>query len=86
MAYLEDRYGALGVVNRVDDPVVSLPHPVAVVVSGQLLTPGRARFSGQGVNPSNNALAVGLLSHRFQFFRSRTLDEDSISCHAVSSP
>ena len=57
MAYLEDRYGALGVVNRVDDPVVSLPHPVAVVVSGQLLTPGRARFTGKGVNPSNNALA-----------------------------
>jgi len=86
MAELEDRYDLLGVVNRVDDSVVALPNPVPVVVSGQLLAPARARVAGQGLNSSGKTLAVGLRSDRRQFLGGRTLDEDSISCHAVASP
>jgi hypothetical protein len=86
MADLEDCNDFLSVVDCVDDSVVALPHSVSIVVSGELLAPGRARLFGEGLNSDDETSAVGLLSNRFQFLRSRTLDVDSISCQAVSSP
>jgi hypothetical protein len=60
MADLEDRHRSLDIVDHVDDAVVTLPNSVAIVVSGQLLAPLRARRFGKSLNSDGKALAVKL--------------------------
>ena len=83
MPDLEYRNDALGVIDRVDDSVISLANSVSVGVARQLFTAGRARVIAQSPNPIDDTLPVALLSNAVEFPRSRALDIDPISCHAA---
>ena len=86
MTDLKDRDDTLGVVDGVDNPVVSLPNAVAGFIARQFLASRRARVTVQSLDARDNALTILLLSNSLEFFRSGVLDKDPIFCHAVSAP
>lgn len=60
MPDLEDRYLATSIVDQIDDPVASLPHPIAVGVPGKLLRAWGTRIGGKSQNPLDDTLAKSL--------------------------
>ena len=54
------------VFDRIDNPINALTNTIAVLIAGEFFTAGRTRGLGQGLNTTNNPLAV-------LFIRERTL-------------
>lgn len=55
------------IVNQVNNTVLSLAHPVAVGVAGELLGARRTGFGSEGQNSIDNTLTVGFCSNRLDF-------------------
>ena len=86
MTDLEDRYLASFIINKIDDPETPLPYPVAISVRGKLSEPLSRGGSGKTLPSVNNALTIGLCVDCFKLLRSRTLDQQPMTRHAVSGP
>ena len=84
MSYLEDRYLAMFVIDKIDDPVPPLSYPVTVVVPGELFGALRPGVPGEGLNPLNDTQAIGLGTCCIELLRSGALDQEPIFGHAVS--
>ena len=76
-----DHHGA--VVDRVDNPVDSLPYPIQIG-AGQLLGAGRARIVGQAFDSRQDFPQIGF-GDRLQILKHRILEQDLISCHRSSA-
>ena len=86
MADLHDLYDSPLVVYRVHDPVGTLADAVAVLFSGELLTPMRARCVSETLDSGDEANADCARLNGLEFLGSRRLDEDAIACHAGGAP
>ena len=82
----EDRYLVMPIINKIDDPVTSLSHPVTVGVPGELFAPLGPGHRGQSPQSLDDALTVGLGAYRLKLLCSRGLDQQPIFGHAVSCP
>jgi hypothetical protein len=69
MADPEDRYDAIGIIDRVDHAVVTLPQAKPILVPCQLLTAGRARLAGQRLNANGEPLSIGLPGDAIELLR-----------------
>ena len=74
MSDFVDRYLVMFVINKVDDSVTSLPHPVTVGVPCKFLGPLGPRIPSQSLQSLNDALAVGLGAYGLKLLRRRSFD------------
>lgn len=74
------------VVDRVDDSIGALADTIPLVVSGELLAPGRARNLSEAVNARNDSNPDGARFDSRKLLRSGRLDEDAIACHVAGVP
>ena len=82
MSYFDDHHGAFGIVNRIENPVVTLTDSIPLM-AGELFTARRPRVFRKTPHSHHQALAV-LGSDGFQFLDRRRLDLESIACHDAS--
>src|SRR3970040_2081550 len=85
MSDFEDRYLAAPVINKIDDSVTSLSHPVTVGVPGELFGPLGPGGRGQGLHSMNDTLTIGLGAYCVKLLRGGGLDQQPIFGHAFSS-
>jgi len=71
------------VIDGVNDTELALPNAVAPLGSGKLFTPGWPRFGGERGDAVNDALAILLLTQRFDLLSSGRLDQQPICGHVA---
>ena len=86
MTNLDDLNDSSFVVNRVDDPVGTLPNPIALGLASKLLATGRTRSTGKTLDARHDPGARPAGLDGSELFGSRRLDEDAIACHAAEDP
>ena len=86
MTNLDDLNDSSFVVNRVDDPVGTLPNPIALGLASKLLATGRTRSTGKTLDARHDPDARPARLDGSELFRSGRLDEDAIACHAAEDP
>ena len=81
---LHDSDRRLGIINRIENPIVSLAHTV-FVLAREFLTAVWARFSGEFSNSGHQPFTV-LQLEDLKFFDRGWLDLNPIVCHGSSDP
>ena len=75
--YNEDDF--VGIINGINNSVVSLPQS-ELIISGEFLTSGRSGVLHETGNAVRDATSI-LLVYLFEFFNGRGLDEEAIFFH-----
>jgi uncharacterized protein YggT (Ycf19 family) len=83
MSDLEDRHFAALIVNKVDDPILSLSHAVSITISRELLRTLWSRVRSQRSNSANYSLTISLCADCLDLFRRRRLNQNAIFGHAA---
>jgi len=83
VTYLDDFDSSSGVINGVNNAELALANAVAPFRAGKLFATNRSRFSSERGDSANDALAILLVTERFDFLSSRRLDEQPISGHVA---
>ena len=86
MTNLDDLNDSSFVVNRVDDPLGTLPDPIALGLASKLLATGRTRSTGKTLDARHDPGARPARLDGSELFRSGRLDQDAIACHAAEDP
>jgi hypothetical protein len=81
---LENHHLVQFVINKINNPVLTLPHSVTIDVTCELFRSGRPGIAGETLNPLHDALPVCLGTKRLDFFCGRDFDQKAIFGHAVS--